>query len=217
MLTIYAIPVSLYCAKLRILLRRKGLEWEEVLPPGGYGSDAYKTVVPSGNLPALVHEGMTLGDSEAIAEYLEERFPEPSLLPGDAAARAKARERGRFHDTRLEPALRAVFPYMPGRPAAPEGFLEYQSTELSARLAQLAALLADTPSAGESLTLGDCGYPITFAWLEALAPPMGLAIDWPEGVSAYRRRIEALPAVAAELADYMPKLRAFLARPVHDE
>ena len=87
----------------------------------------------------------------------------------------------------------------------------------AARLAQLAALLADTPSAGESLTLGDCGYPITFAWLEALAPPMGLAIDWPEGVSAYRRRIEALPAVAAELADYMPKLRAFLARPVHDE
>ena len=217
MLTIYAIPVSLYCAKLRITLRHKGLEWEEVLPPGGYGSDEYKTVVPSGNLPALVHEGMTLGDSEAIAEYLQERFPEPSMLPGGPAERAKARERGRFHDTRLEPTLRAVFPYMPGRPAAPDGFLENQSTELSARLHQLGAMLADTPEAGDTLTLGDCGYPITLEWLDALAPAMGMAIDWPDTVTAYRQRIEAHPAVAAELADYMPKLRAFLARPVHDE
>ena len=70
MLSVYAIPVSLYCAKLRILLRHKGLEWEEVPPPGGYGSDEYKRVAPSGNLPALRDGDLLLGDSEAIAEYL---------------------------------------------------------------------------------------------------------------------------------------------------
>ena len=48
MLKVYAIPVSLYCAKLRIVLRHKGLAWEEVPPPGGYGSEDYKQVVPSG-------------------------------------------------------------------------------------------------------------------------------------------------------------------------
>ena len=53
MLTVYTIPVSLYCAKLRITLRFKALEWHEIPPPGGYGSAEYKTVVPSGNLPAL--------------------------------------------------------------------------------------------------------------------------------------------------------------------
>ena len=54
MLKVYAVPISLYCAKLRILLRHKSLDWQEELPPGGYGSAAYREVVPSGNLPALV-------------------------------------------------------------------------------------------------------------------------------------------------------------------
>ena len=49
MLTMYAIPPSLYCAKLRILLRFKGLEWTEIPPPGGYGSAEYRALVPAGS------------------------------------------------------------------------------------------------------------------------------------------------------------------------
>lgn len=208
MLRIYAIPVSLYCAKLRILLRHKGLEWEEIPPPGGYGSEAYKQIVPSGNLPALDHDGLLIADGEAIAEYLEDRFPERSMLPADAAARAKVRELSRFHDTRLEPAMRALFPHLPGRAAAPDGLVDRQGTEIAARLGQLARLI--TPDTGTALTLGDCGFPITFAWLDALAPLMGFSLSWPEGVLAYRQRIVRIPAVAEELADYRPKLADFL-------
>ncbi len=208
MLRIYAIPVSLYCAKLRILLRHKGLVWEEVPPPGGYGSDEYKKVVPSGNLPALVDGDLLIGDSEAIAEYLEERHPDPSALPSGPAERAKARELSRFHDTRLEPAVRALFPHLPGRVPPADGFLDRQATELSARLTQLAGMLK--PETGTDLTLGDCGFPITFAWLDALAPRMGFSVDWPDAVTAYRNRLAVLPAVADELADYTPKLTAFL-------
>ena len=43
-------------------MRNKGLEWEELLPPGGYGSAEYKAIVPSGNLPALIDNGFTLAD-----------------------------------------------------------------------------------------------------------------------------------------------------------
>ena len=68
MLTVFTVPVSLYCAKLRIVLRHKKLEWREELPPGGYGSDAYKQIVPSGNLPALRDGDLLIADSEAIAE-----------------------------------------------------------------------------------------------------------------------------------------------------
>ena len=205
---IYAIPVSLYCAKLRIVLRHKGLEWEELPPPGGYGSDEYKTHVPSGNLPALREGELLIADSEAIAEYLEERHPEPSLLPRNPVERARSRERSRFHDTRLEPAVRALFPYLPGRAPAPESFLAIQGADISARLAQLGRMIG--PEAGGALTLGDCGYPVTFAWLDALAPRMGIPLDWPEPIAAYRARLAALPAVSEELADYTPKLTAFL-------
>ena len=93
MLTVYAIPLSLYCAKIRILLRHKALEWREIPPPGGYGSDEYKQIVPSGNLPALIDGDLMLADSEVIAEYLNEVFPDPPMLPADNHRRAKARER----------------------------------------------------------------------------------------------------------------------------
>ncbi|MEM7238388.1 MAG: glutathione S-transferase family protein [Pseudomonadota bacterium] len=208
MLRVYTIPVSLYCAKLRILLRRKQLEWEEIRPPGGYGSDEYKTHVPSGNLPALMDGDLLIADSEAIAEYLEECHPTPPTLPSNPLARARVRERGRFHDTRLEPAVRAMFSYLPGRASPPDGFITSQSAVVSARLAQLGHMLRDDD--GAELTLGDCGLPVSFAWLDAMAPRMGLDIVWPEPVEAYRARLDALPDVAAELADYAPKLMAFL-------
>jgi len=61
-------------------------------------------------------DGFVLADSEAIAEYLNEVFEEPQMLPGDAKERARARERSRFHDTRLEPEVRAMFSQIaPGR------------------------------------------------------------------------------------------------------
>ena len=109
MLKIYSVPISLYCAKLRIVLRNKELEWEELPPPGGYGSDEYKKIVPSGNLPALIDGQLLIADSEAIAEYLEEMHPSPAMLPAEPDLRAKTREIGRFHDTRLEPELRKLF------------------------------------------------------------------------------------------------------------
>lgn len=208
MLQVYAIPVSLYCAKLRILLRHKGLAWGEIPPPGGYGSDAYKAHVASGNLPALRDGELLIADSEAIAEYLDELHPAPPMLPASPAARAKIRERSRFHDTRLEPALRAVFPYLSKQGPAPETVIAAQAREITARLSQLARLL--DPDAGAELSLGDCGHPVTFAWLEALGPRIGMALEWPEPVIAYRERLSRLPAVAAELADYTPKLTAFL-------
>ena len=206
MLTIYAIPISLYCAKLRILLRHKGLEWRELSPPGGYGSDEYKLTIPSGNLPAMVDGELTLADSEVIAEYLNEKYPQPPMLPDDIYQRAKARERSRFHDTRLEPELRKLFPYIDEN-HADTGFFEQQSTLISNRLKQLPNLLETTDSSVfEALTLGDCGFPITFVWIDLLTPVFDLKIDWPDAVLQYRREVETHQAVAKELETYQHNL-----------
>jgi glutathione S-transferase/maleylpyruvate isomerase len=211
MLTVYAIPVSLYCAKLRIVLRHKGLGWREVAPPGGYGSDEYKRIVPSGNLPALVDGDLLLADSEAIAEYLNEQHTDPPMLPAEPEARAKARERSRFHDTRLEPAVRALFPLIP--PGQPDpAVADAQSRTITTRLEQFARTLEDpTPPIPEDLlTLGDCGFPITFTWIEALTPILGLTVEWPDAIATYRETLARHPAVRAEFADYGPKLTAWL-------
>lgn len=203
---VYAIPISLYCAKLRILLRHKSIDWREEPPPSGYGSEAYRRIVPSGNLPALIDDGLLLADSEAIAEYLNEKFPEPAMLPDEMSARAKVRELSRFHDTRLEPALRALFPHIreEQRQAA---LVAEKSRSLSQRVEQLASLVGAGP---RSLSLGDCGFAISFAWIDSLKSPLGLDVHWPENVAAYRKWLEQCPAVAAELADYRPKLEQWL-------
>ena len=207
MLTIYAIPPSLYCAKLRIVLRHKCLDWRELPPPGGYGSAEYKRIVPTGNLPALFDGDLLIADGEAIAEYLEERHPAPPMLPKGAADRAKMRERGRFHDTRLEPALRALFGSIV--PANRDAVLNArQSAILSEKLGQLARMLEAGPDL--SFGLGDCGFPISFAWIDALEAPLSLSVAWPEVVAAYRARIEAEPAVAAELSAYRPILHGWV-------
>ena len=215
MLTIYTVPVALYCAKLRILMRHKGIEWTELPPPGGYGSAEYKSIVPSGNLPAMIHDGFMLADSEAIAEYLNEAFTDVPMLPETVQMRAKAREKSRLHDTRLEPAVRALYPQVAyatrDAVAVSEG-----GQAISKHLAALALLLATDLLDPEQLWLCDCGFAVTFAWIRAFEEAMDLSVEWPEAVLEYNARICGFAAVAEELAAYKPAMDSYLekARPV---
>jgi len=106
---IFATPVSVYSCKLRLALALKGMDWTEIAPPDGYGSPAYRRIVPQGSVPALVHGDFVLAGSGAIIEYLDDIGAGPALLPPDARGRARARALSDLIDTRLEPALRALF------------------------------------------------------------------------------------------------------------
>lgn len=192
---LYAVPHSLYCAKTRILLRAKGITWQERMPVEDRAGFTHAS--PFGNLPAVLHDGFALSDSEAIAEYIEEAFPSPALLPSGLQDRAKMRERGRFHDTRLEPAVRLLFPLV----AAPDAKAAAQAGALiEKRLEQLATLLDHSLPFG----LGDCGFAPSFLWIDLLLADMGLTVAWPQAVLAYRAWLESVPLVADEMAAYRP-------------
>ena len=210
MLTLYASPESLYCAKLRILLRHKQVAWREVMPEGGCGSESYREMIPAGTMPAIEVDGLVLADSEAIAEYLEETVAEPAMLPEDAAARARCRERSRFHDTRLEPEVRKLFPHV-GSATRGSEIVEAQSRALNQRFEELSRLLAaDEDRETGILGLGECGFPVSFAWIDAFTEPMGLELQWPGNVVEYRGQIESHAAVRDELAAYAPAMRDWL-------
>jgi glutathione S-transferase/maleylpyruvate isomerase len=215
MLTIYAVPVSIYNAKLRILLHHKGVTFTELPPPGGYGSVEYKALVPSGNLPAMVHEGLTLADSEAIAEYIEEAFPEVPMLPASIKLRAKAREKSRLHDTRLEPAVRAIYPQVAYK-TRDLAAVEVGGAAISKHLKSLALFLETDPLDPNILWMCDCGFAVTFAWIRAFEQAIGLPIDWPNEVLAYDARLRNHQAVSQELSRYQAAMKAYLekAKPV---
>lgn len=209
MLTIYSVPVAVYCAKLRIMLNHKAIPFTELPPPGGYGSDEYRSIVPSGNLPAMIHDGFMLSDSEAIAEYIEEAFPDTPMLPNTVQLRAKAREFSRSHDTRLEPSVRVIYPQVAyaTRDAAA---VKSGGAHISKHLSSLALLLDQNPLDTDTLWLCDCGFAVTFAWIKAFEAALDLPVDWPPIVAAYDARLQAIPVVAAELAAYKPAMDAYL-------
>jgi glutathione S-transferase/maleylpyruvate isomerase len=211
MLTIYAIPESLYCAKLRIVLRQKTIAFEQLPPPGGYGSDEYRAIVPSGNLPAMIHDGFLLADSEAIAEYLEEAFPDAPMMPDTVQLRAKAREFSRFHDTRLEPAVRSIFPQV-AYASRDTSAVQIAGAAISKHLTSLAQLLASNPLDTNQLWLCDCGFAITFAWIRSFQEAIDLPVVWPQIVTDYEARLKGFDVVKTEFTTYQRAIDAYLTK-----
>lgn len=80
--------------RTRIALELKGLAYEHRavdLRAGEQRSEAYLRLNPQGLVPALEVEEGVLTQSPAILEWIEERWPEPPLLPAELFARAEVR------------------------------------------------------------------------------------------------------------------------------
>lgn len=81
--------------RVRIALNLKGLDYTQKpinLVTGEQRSAEYLLINPSGLVPTLICEdGTPLSESLAICEYLEEKFPDPPILPAGSLARARVR------------------------------------------------------------------------------------------------------------------------------
>ncbi len=83
--------------RARIALNLKGLEYDYVpvsmLKDGGeHKKPDYLALNPQGLVPYLIDGDVRIGQSPAILEYLEERYPDPALLPREVSLRARVRE-----------------------------------------------------------------------------------------------------------------------------
>ena len=97
MMQLYSYYRSSSSYRVRIALRHKGLDYQyhgvHLLKNGGeQHSSSYKALNPQELVPTLVDGDLTLTQSLAIIEYLEEKYPQPLLLPKDLAQRAYVRQ-----------------------------------------------------------------------------------------------------------------------------
>ncbi|WP_299548151.1 maleylacetoacetate isomerase [uncultured Tateyamaria sp.] len=92
-LTLYSYWRSTTSYRVRAALHLKGVPFETVpvdLLAGAQKDEAYAEMNPGKGVPTLVLEdGSVLTQSLAILDYIEARWPEPSLLPADPVARAR--------------------------------------------------------------------------------------------------------------------------------
>ena len=91
MITLYDADRCPYCARVRIALAEKGIEYETVeidlddRPAWIYEKN------PLGRVPVLEEDTFVLAESAVIDEYLDDRYPDPPLWPADPAERALGR------------------------------------------------------------------------------------------------------------------------------
>jgi maleylacetoacetate isomerase len=92
--------------RVRIALAFKGLAYEPVfvnLLKNEQRDDSYKKTNPTGYVPSLVVDGSTYTESTAIIEWLEERFPNPPLLPNTPEDRARVRALVQIINSGIQP------------------------------------------------------------------------------------------------------------------
>jgi len=88
LIVLHQFEISPFCDKVRRVLRYKGQAFETREVPTGKAPLVLPKLSRTGKLPCLEHDGRVIADSTDIAEYLEELFPEPPLIPEDPRERA---------------------------------------------------------------------------------------------------------------------------------
>ena len=168
----------------------KSVDFEESLPPGGsYNTAEYRTLIAAGSVPAIVSGGFRLHDSDAISEFLEEQYPEPAMWPDNMQKRAVLRSISRFHDTRLEPALRALFP-MVGQSSVSREKIASAINGIVECLKRLDSLVEPSPYLnGDRLSLADCVYPTTLFMLEDIVNALNQKIALPRKISNWQKAL----------------------------
>lgn len=90
-MTLYSDPKSIYSHRVRIVLSEKDITVEiEDVDPDNKPEDLMH-YNPYNTVPTLVDRDLVLYDSRVVAEYLDERFPHPPLMPVDPVSRARSR------------------------------------------------------------------------------------------------------------------------------
>jgi glutathione S-transferase len=184
MLTLYDAARCPYCARVRIVLAEKDVEYETVevdltdRPAWIYEKNA------TGRVPVLEEDGWVLPESAVIMEFLDERYPDPPLLPSDPADRGLARLLIFRHDDFTKPyyALRR------GEDGAEAAFAE--------QLERLDTALASRPwLGGHEYGLADIAY---VPWVLRARDMLGVSVEPYDALSEWLDRMLARPAVAAE-------------------
>lgn len=173
---LFNIDHSPYATRVRMLIRKKQLTVDITPPPVPLRTPEFKARFPLGKLPVLeINDSVTIADSWAIMEYLEDVFPERPLRPEDPLARAQMHMLARYADTYLGPA--ALFPLfarlmVPGGTEGAEDLLDALQVELQ-RLENLLPVLPELES--RSIHLGDIALVTTMAYVIIVAPIFGVA------------------------------------------
>lgn len=184
-LVLYDAPRCPYAARVRIVLAEKGIDVDVVEIDLSDRPDWLYEKNPKGRVPVIEEDDRPLAESTVLMEFLEERYPEPALLPPGPADRAAVRLLVFRADDLTDPyyALRR------GEDGAREQF--------DAALGRLDALLGKQPYlSGAEYGLADIAL---VPWMLRARDMLGVELDGFPSLTDWLARLEQRPAIAAEV------------------
>lgn len=198
MLKLCGFHISNYHNKVRIALLEKGVPFEEDATCSPSQKEEFLARSPIGKVPFLeLDDGRRLSESEVIAEYLEEAYPQKPLLPKDPFERAKVRELITFMELHVELVARRLYGQVFWKRPVSDEVKQSAEKDLVKGMRAFKALVRFDPYiAGGQLTLADCAAFVHLP-LVSLATKHGLGRDFLDEmpqVKPYLRMLGERPA-----------------------
>ena len=204
-------PLCPYSRKVRLLLREKNLAAELVEIEPWQGDDAFFRMNPAAEVPVLEDGRRIVCDSTAIAEYLDEAYPEPAMIGRTLEQRAEVRRLVAWFDSKFarevtDPLWREKLVKRWKRQGFPRSELVRDGTRaIRGHLAYIDYLYNDRKwLAGEAMTLADLAAAAHLSVLDYLGD-----VPWAEhtGARDWYAKMKSRPAMRPLLMDRLIGLK----------
>ncbi|HLP88384.1 MAG TPA: glutathione S-transferase family protein [Nostocaceae cyanobacterium] len=187
MLKFYYNPLSPNARRVWITLLEKGIEFEPIILnlDGDQLQPEFLAINPFHHIPTLVDDGFKLVESLAIMDYLESKYPTPSLLPKNPQELAKVRMVQLVNYNELFPQMVTLICEDEDSPQIP---IAKQKIDIVFKF--FTEILGDSPYFGtDTLTLGDIDVGIGITTLEHL----GITLNNYPKIQAWSERLKQRP------------------------
>lgn len=205
---LYHVPLSPFCRKVRLCLAEKKIEVELTQEKYWERDSDFMRRNPAGKVPVLKMDGMTMAESSAICEYIEETNPAPPLMPSDPKERYEVRRLVSWFDDKFHNEVTSKLLYeRVNKKITKEGYPDSGNVKSGARaikyhLDYMGWLLDERRwLAGDAMTLADFAAAAHLSALDYISD-----VDWNRvpAVKDWYAKIKSRPAFRGLLADHVP-------------
>lgn len=200
---LYSGDLSPYSARVRMQIYAKGITDIVLERPAHFGTPKFREEFPIGRIPVLDIDGDMMPESEVIAEYLEQIYPEPSMLGATPRETAHIRTIARIGDVYL---LNNMFMLSPQSRAKTrnEGIVELLGGQVVRNVKALDRMIGtDGFACCGRLTMADCALTPALFMIENVLPTTGVDDPIPaaRNVAAYWAAIQQNEHAARTLVE----------------
>jgi len=208
---LFHFPLSPFCRKVRLSLGEKRIEVELVEERYWEKTPEFLRRNPAGKVPVLKLDGRTLTESSAIAEYIEERYPTPSLMPNTPEGRYEVRRLVSWFDDKFHNEVTSKLLYeRVNKKISGQGYPDSANVKAGAKAIKFhldyMGWLLDQRRwlAGDAMTLADFAAAAHLSSLDYISD-----VDWDRNanVREWYSKIKSRPAFRSILADQVPGFR----------